>query len=566
MLWESRRVERARIETREAQRRPEARRGGTGAGLPALQRALGNAGMRRLLAPQKRTLARFGEGEHKAIGDRALPDRVWALPGANLFKELEITFGEWISLGDWFEDIAEIKETLRAHRDADTVGQVRYAILVMIRPKDDPEERRKAEAKYMGVLFDERDKKAVLDRYADLKARNIKHFPNPLKGDLNLTTAGKTTRRGKDGRPLGAIAQYHSDHLEAIELARKGGGLKDERFLGEALAMDGFACHYLTDAYSGSHLRTPRASIKEYWEKKEPRFLDNLVNFLADEVTFAIETSPSGVMEWIGSLADQLTLQGMYAVRNGARKEIRKVVPKITFGDLVGLIVHDWEGEHGADLHGPMVEVAGQRFRLAGDEKLMAAASRLEKFKTDAQLTRLLKDKTETDDARTFAGATLAVRASVRDVERAFELGKKGKKRDEVVAALLGKGKLFASERLIPNAVPDRDLPKDERMPKWDYATADQLLADPKIKAALPISGRKVGEPFRETIKGIPASTAVKNQLERAVVDPLTSKNVKIILDLLRDVLHYSPDRVKPRLAHARRVQEDLRDVIRDVH
>jgi hypothetical protein len=559
-------VERGRIESREPQRRPEARRGGPGAGLPALQRALGNAGMRRLLAPQKRTLARFGEGEHKAIGDKALPDRLWALPGANLFKELQMTFGEWVSLGDWFEDIAEIKEMLRPHRDGDTIGQVRYALLVMIRPPDDPKERQKVEDKYMGVLFNEADKKAVLDRYALLKSRNVKHFPNPLKGDLNLTTAGKTTRRGKDGRPLGAIAQYHSDHLETIELARKGGAIKDERFLGEALAMDGFACHYLTDAYSGSHLRTPRGSIKEYWERKEPQFLENLINFLADEVTFAIETSPSGVMEWIGSLADQLNLQGMYAVRNGARKEIRKVVPKISFGDLVGLIVHDWEGEHGADLHGPEVTVAGQRFRLAGDEKLMAAATRLDKVKTDAQLTALLKDKKESDDARTFAGATLAVRASVRDVERAFELGKKGKKRDEVVAALLGKDKLFASERLIPNAVPDRDLPQDERQPKWDYATADALLADRKIQDGLKISGRKVGEPFRETIKTIPASKAVKNQLERAVVDPLTSKNAQIIVGLVKDVLRYSPDRVKPRLAHARRVQEDLRDVIRDVH
>jgi hypothetical protein len=565
MLWESRAVERARTESREAQRPPAARRTGTGAGLPALQRALGNAGMRRLLAPQKRTLARFGEPEHKAIGDKALPDRLWALPGANLFKELQITFGEWVALGDWFEDVAEIKEMLRPHRDADTIGQVRYAVLVMIRPKDEGE-RRVEEAKYMDVLFTEADKKAVLDRYALLKSRNIKHFPNPLKGDLNLTTAGKTTRRGKDGRPLGAIAQYHSDHLEAIELARKGGSVKDERFLGEALAMDGFACHYLTDAYSGSHLRTPRGSIKEYWERKEPKFLDNLVNFLADEVTFAIETAPSGVMEWIGSLADQLTLQGMYAVRNGARKEIRKVVPKISFGDLVGLIVHDWEGEHGADLHGPEVTVAGQRFRLAGDEKMMAAVSSLEKFKTDAQLTALLKDKKAGDDARTFAGATLAVRASVRDVERAFELGKRGKKRDEVVAALLGKDKLFASERLIPTAIPDRELAKDERQPKWDYATADDLLADPKIQAGLKISGRKVGEPFKETIKGLPASTAVKKQLERAVVNPLISNNVSIILGLLKDVLHYSPDRVKPRLAHSRRVQEDLRDVIRDVH
>ena len=42
---------------------------------------------------------------------------------------------------------------------------------------------------------------------------------------------------------------------------------------------------------------------------------------------------------------------------------------------------------------------------------------------TDAQLKAVLKtNKTGEEADRTFAGATLAVRASVEDVERAFDL------------------------------------------------------------------------------------------------------------------------------------------------
>jgi hypothetical protein len=54
--------------------------------------------------------------------------------------------------------------------------------------------------------------------------------------------------------------------------------------------MDGFACHFLTDAFSGSHARTPRSSIETYWDEKVPNFDRKLVYWLADEVAFVIDT------------------------------------------------------------------------------------------------------------------------------------------------------------------------------------------------------------------------------------------------------------------------------------
>ena len=69
--------------------------------------------------------------------------------------------------------------------------------------------------------------------------------------------------------------------------------MPDESLVGEALAHDGFACHFLTDAFSGSHARTPRSSIEDYWDKKVPKFDERLVNWLADEALYAVSLHPT---------------------------------------------------------------------------------------------------------------------------------------------------------------------------------------------------------------------------------------------------------------------------------
>jgi hypothetical protein len=545
-----------------------------------LQRMAGNAATTRLVGQARRSLARFGEPEHKAIGDAALKRR-WRLPGSALFKELELTFGDWIALGDWFENVGDVKRIMRGEplegeekvgivkpdksgNRPDTIGQLYYAVLVKIRPKTE-HERKTVEDAYMGTLFTEVDKAAVEERYGRLKTRNIKHFPNPLVGDTELTTAQKATRR-RDGKPFGAIAQYRADHLDAIGLAISAGQLGDDRLLGEAVAMDGFACHYLTDAFSASHTRTPRSSIETYWDAKVPKFDDRLVKWLADEVALAVNRSPSGLLEWLG-----VTIGAPFnLVRSKAREKIRPVVPQLSFGDVVGLVVHDWEGAHGPNRHGPLVEVAGARFRTVGDDALLPVIGKFQAFKSDRALTAMLKNPKEHDAERTFAGATLAVRASVEDLDRAFALAHKNRKRPrkDIIASLMGKDGLFASERYIPKAVPDAKQPEDDRMPKWDYATVDELLHDPKISAALPESAKKVAEPFEDTIKHLDASQAVKDQITRAVVRPLKSGDRERIREWIKSVIEYSPVRLRQRMRSLPTTEprEDLVRLRQEVH
>ena len=388
-------------------------------------------------------------------------------------------------------------------------------------------------------------------RYQTLKTRNIKHFPNPLAGDTSLRTADKAKRRGKDGKPLGAIAQYHHDHLEAIGIAITAAHTPDKSLLGEAIAHDGFACHFLTDAFSGSHARTPRSSIEDYWDKKVPNFDRRLVNWLADEALYVVINHPTtqikkkGFPEGIKELGAGIAPG---TARQSIRDLIRPEVPELSFGDIVGLVVHDWEGAHGrkgADCHqhgqghGPLVELGGRRFRLAGDDDLMPAVASLQNLRTDEELGAVLKSG-KSDAEKTLAGASLAVRASVNDIQRAFDLARNDTDRSRIIGKLIDRQGLFASERLLPNVVPDSKQPEEDRMPKWDYATVEELLKDPKIAEALPMSADRVGVPFRDTLKGLDASKAVKDHLYGVVVVPLTSCDVRRITKWLLGVINYS--------------------------
>jgi hypothetical protein len=149
-----------------------------------LQERIGNAATVRLLSkaaakpPRRRMLQRFNAVEHRALGDLALDVR-FRLPAGTMFQELQLTFGDWIALGDYFDDIAEIKRLLKPGAARDTAGQVYYAVLVKIRPKDAAERAKVLEAYKNAELWTQADIDAVERRYVQLASRNIKHFPQP---------------------------------------------------------------------------------------------------------------------------------------------------------------------------------------------------------------------------------------------------------------------------------------------------------------------------------------------------------------------------------------------------
>jgi hypothetical protein len=551
-----------------------AQRGGAPITVPAhpvhqLQGQIGNAATGRILSmmaarpPAKRSLQRFNEAEHRALGDLAL-DAKFRLPAGTMFQELQLSFGDWVALGDYFEDIEEIKSLLKPGPARDRAGEVYYAVLVKIRPRNKAERAQVLKSYKDSELWTQADIDAVEQRYIHLAARNVKHFPNPLVGDTTRPTADKVGRE-RDGKPLGGIARYHHDHLDAVRLAMSAGELREERYLGEAYAKDGFACHFLTDAFSGSHVRTPRASIKDWWDAKVPHFDDTLLSWMTDEVAYVVETEPDTWKEWIGAAIDQLDVTRRYAViRNAVRQKIAPKLPPTSFGDLISLIVHDWEGEHGPDGHGPLVTVAGQRFRTVGDGNLLKAVTSLKgKTPSEAELEKMLKHKGSAplDDAqRTLAAAELAVRRSVSDLQRAYERARRGDRRDVIMGELQGKDGLFASERLIPTAVPDAELSEADRMPKWDYATVDEVLNAPKLHEQLPITAKSLAGRF--DVNSLPGSAGVKAHIAKTVVSPLTSGKADTIIAWLHQVLAYSSEDLPRRVTNPRAgLGQDLRDL-----
>jgi hypothetical protein len=467
-----------------------------------LQAQIGNAATGRLLSQAttkpatQRTLQRFTEAEHRALGDLALTDR-FRLPAGTMFADLELSFGDWVALGDYFEDIAEIKKLLKPGADPSKAGEVYYAVLVKIRPlPKNKEERDKLLKSYRNAeLWTQADVVAVERRYIDLAPQNFKHFSNPLFGD--------TTRR--------------------------------------------------------------RASIKDYWDAKVPNFPHALLEWITDEVAWVIETEPDSLAEWAGSTLDALDPTRRYAfIRDAVREKLAPKLGTVSFGDLIGKIVHDWEGEHGPDHHGPLVTVAGHRFRTVGDGNLLKAVTELKgTTPSDSELEKLLghKGSTQLDDAqRTFAGAELAVRRSVHDLKRAYELAGRGDRRDTIMAELQGKDGLFASERLLPIAVPDPELAEADRMPKWDFATVDQLLNAPKIHDQLPISASSLADRF--DVNALPGSAAVKAHIRTAVVTPLKSGDAKTVIAWLHQVLAYSRADLPRRISGGQSgLRQDLKEL-----
>ena len=175
----------------------------------ALQRAAGNAATTRLIGGVRQSIARFGEPEHKGIGDAARNMR-FRLPGSKLFKDLELTFGDFVALGDWFENIDDIRKIMRGeplegeedvgHRQARQVRQLpeHHRPALLRRAGEDPAEepdrgQEGGGARHGHALLQGRQGRGrgALRR---LKTRNIKHFPNPREGDVNLSTAEKATR------------------------------------------------------------------------------------------------------------------------------------------------------------------------------------------------------------------------------------------------------------------------------------------------------------------------------------------------------------------------------------
>src|SRR5262249_32776501 len=140
--------------------------------------------------------------------------------------------------------------------------------------------------------------------------------------------------------PIGASQAYRMNHVwaikEAVESAQKRGSLD------KPLAVEAFGAHYLTDAFSAGHVRTPRAGAKAYWDAKVPMFVYNLTGYIAEAVAKNLGTWQKKVIPTDVTLRHDLPGVGALAkVQDLLRTK------RFTFGDVVGLALHDWDNAKG---------------------------------------------------------------------------------------------------------------------------------------------------------------------------------------------------------------------------
>lgn len=216
-----------------------------------LQRQRGNAYVQRMIAQQNSRIStranmiqRWDSPEHVALGDqssggpssyitikshqRELPQReedpeTWTPQWRELYQsgnaqqkrflKSGLTYGEMVALsGDFYEDYDALNNA--------SLREV-YDLIPLIRDGGSTSELQSATG----------------GRYLALAKENERHFSNVSAGHSNLET-------------------WRAMHRQAIMIARQG----DEN---TAWGMNASADHFLTDAFSGGHIRTPRSDLME---------------------------------------------------------------------------------------------------------------------------------------------------------------------------------------------------------------------------------------------------------------------------------------------------------------
>jgi hypothetical protein len=441
---------------------------------------------------------RFGAGEHRDMGDGgSLRYGRGALAGprkVELADDYFLTYGQVTALaGDHFESLEQMRRfAANKGGGAESREEIEYALEWQLSEK--------------GRTWSPAAKKAQEARYYKLASKNDIHFPNPKAGDGARSTADKADDVDvhqvlwfpPTETPPNAIAAYRMGHVKAINEALAAG--KAGKPIDRAMFADAFASHYLTDSFSGGHIRTERTSINEYWNAKVPMFYPNFIGYLAEKI--AKEMNEVGGYN-IMTIDMLVTGPPLF---DGAIDTVKEKIGgkgRLDFGGIVALAVHDYDNAFGvgATSEGQDVLLMGDGHAGEGDEKNLAIR---------------------------------AVRRSIEDIENAYALGQAGKTSADT---LLGDDGLFGSERVIPSPAANA---KGAHNPKVDWRKGDvlTLLSDFYFQRAVgKFAEEKAGE-----VQGVANDMggAKKGALERAVISKLHDKMQAV--NLVWDVINWTPD------------------------
>ena len=315
----------------------------------------------------------------------------------------------------------------------------------------------------------------VRDRYLRLAATNDDHFVNP----------GGVTHERISGPFGSAVLAYRHHHQVALEEAHRLGRTHGEP--SPAMALEAAAQHFLTDAFTAGHLRTPVAQIRRFWRSRYPSFWENLKGLVASSTASALKE-----LSWA------LRLLPAHFLHDSTRSALEfrtSRYPDLSFGDFLARLFHDWDNRHGLAVDGGGL-VYGDGYVDKGDTRPLALA---------------------------------AVRAGIADVEAAFDLGASG-------SPLHGEP-LYHAVRSATGA-PERCFLAETKTPRPSATNPAQNWRAPNIETLwdTPIVGARgttVGEALAEMLEPDGQFIRQLGCLGRGLVEPHGLLGVPILGDWL---------------------------------
>jgi hypothetical protein len=293
-------------------------------------------------------IQRFGSQEHQSLGDNATNTASYDV-GGGANDQFQLTHGDIVCLsGDYFlagpgttsaggkgqqDDLFHLASRPGNRGQAPGTRDEVIWTLKMVRGND---ARFAQGGPWASFVFSDAVKAAVNERYQRLAAANTTHFAAPR---------GRDASGQPNASPEGSAGNsYRSTHETALRMAFQAG--QRHEAIDRAMAMEAAAQHYLTDAFSAGHLRTPVGSLREYWGGKYPLFWYNLRHKMALDTAVRLNAQTNNITTALG------TVNQMYAAISQQIETMAATLPAVTLGDLLSKVFHDRDNAEGLEIQG----------------------------------------------------------------------------------------------------------------------------------------------------------------------------------------------------------------------
>ena len=417
-----------------------------------LQRLAGNAAISQALRGGRSAtrgpvgIQRFVGPEHKRIGDSTGRS-------VDLGNGVVLTWGDIVALaGDQYKSLDDLLADTK-----DDTGKQRLRAAI---EKDEI-----AGAELGGLPAPTAEQKSAQNlTYLKLAADNATHF------DADAA----------------AVNQWQSEHSTALADALDAGLAGDEAKKQMADAREAFAQHYLTDSFSGGHIRVPRADIIGWYRTDfAPKVADDFVNTMKERVIDALTAQVSPQTSWPDFIVRS-------KVSGAVEKRLSAAIDKI--GGHAQLVEYFALAVAGA--------VSGALHDLEGERGVMVASD------AHPEPWRAYGDERLSDSPVSEAQAQLAVAEAAGQIDRAYSIGSQYKHDADPTSAPEVSYFAFDSAALSPAASAQA------------AAAAQYLRLHPEVQVTLVGNTDPTGTNDYNYDLGLRRATSVAQELQAGGVSP----------------------------------------------